>query len=100
MRVWDDDPDYGPARWIEVTVLDINKVISLTGDIVQRVNPLSAMRAVSAPDDALAPHRPCRTVGCTNKASTNHSDCSTCRSKRLARCVCGRRRSHGAVRCI
>jgi hypothetical protein len=103
MRMWDDDPDEGPARMVEYTVVNVTGpgAISLVGDIRQRIHPLDQLRhqGMSEAGDGTGPRIACAMKGCRNKASAGHKDCSSCRSKRLARCACGRTRSYGAERC-
>jgi hypothetical protein len=66
----------------------------------QKYHPIDVARFHDMSDvGSHGPRIACYVTGCRNKASENHRDCSSCRSKRLARCVCGRQRSYGAVRC-
>lgn len=103
VQMFDEDPDEGPARMMVYEVLNVTGPgsISLVGDMRQKLHPLDAVRRqMGGPDASAASGPTCRTPGCTNRSSERHTDCSTCRSKRVAKCACGRRRSYGATRCL
>lgn len=103
VTMYDDDPDTGRPGYRTYEVLHVTGPgsISLVGEMTQKVHPISYLRAQGQSEAAegSGPRTPCCTPGCRNKASEHHRDCSGCRSKRLAKCACGRRRSYGAERC-
>ena len=106
MRIWDDDPDKGPARYVEYEVVNVTgpsatHVITSGEGWRQRMHPSDYIRGQGQSDAAdTGPRIVCHMPGCKNKASQNHKDCSSCRSRRLAKCGCGRPLSYGALRCF
>ena len=111
MLIWDDDPDQGPPRYVEVDVINVTgpgSIPLLDGHgYQQKRHPMESFRRAgydgSSPTAIKARHtgpradKPGRRVcPCGNLASYGHMTCGRCRQ---AKCACGRIRPHSIPRC-